>query len=76
MNWDLVVFDEYHFGAWRETAKELFEGEDEGVAKNEAKLEYAGELDGVNEDLNVLAEREDEFLPITTRAYLYLSGTP
>ncbi|WP_163579937.1 hypothetical protein, partial [Klebsiella pneumoniae] len=34
------------------------------------------ELDGVNEDLNVLAEREDEFLPITTRAYLYLSGTP
>ncbi|WP_211331434.1 GIY-YIG nuclease family protein [Flaviflexus salsibiostraticola] len=21
INWDLVVFDEYHFGAWRETAK-------------------------------------------------------
>ncbi|MFX7922633.1 restriction endonuclease, partial [Acinetobacter baumannii] len=21
VNWDLVVFDEYHFGAWRETAK-------------------------------------------------------
>jgi hypothetical protein len=33
VNWDLVVFDEYHFGAWRETAKELFEGEDEAVAK-------------------------------------------
>jgi len=27
-NWDLVVFDEYHFGAWRDIAKELFEGED------------------------------------------------
>jgi len=25
VNWDLVAFDEYHFGAWRETAKELFE---------------------------------------------------
>jgi superfamily II DNA or RNA helicase len=25
VKWDLVVFDEYHFGAWRETAKELFE---------------------------------------------------
>ena len=24
-NWDLVVFDEYHFGAWRDSAKELFE---------------------------------------------------
>ena len=33
VNWDLVVFDEYHFGAWRETAKELFEGEEEAVAK-------------------------------------------
>ena len=23
-NWDLVVFDEYHFGAWRENPKNLF----------------------------------------------------
>jgi hypothetical protein len=76
LNWDLVVFDEYHFGAWRETAKELFEGEDEPVAKKEAKLEYAVALEGVNEDLGVLSEKETEFLPITTKAYLYLSGTP
>jgi hypothetical protein len=76
VNWDLVVFDEYHFGAWRDTAKELFEGEEDAVAKKEAKLEYGGELDGINEDLTVLADQEAEFLPITTRAYLYLSGTP
>jgi hypothetical protein len=76
VKWDLVVFDEYHFGAWRETAKELFEGEEEAVAKKEAKLEYAAGLEGVNEDLAVLSEKETEFLPITTKAYLYLSGTP
>ncbi|MBK8133989.1 MAG: restriction endonuclease [Gammaproteobacteria bacterium] len=76
INWDLVVFDEYHFGAWRETAKELFEGEEDAVAKKEAKLEYAADLEVVNEDLAVLSEKEAEFLPITTRAYLYLSGTP
>ena len=76
LNWDLVVFDEYHFGAWRETAKELFEGEDETVAKREAKLAYAPTLDDVNEDLGVLSGKETDFLPITTRAYLYLSGTP
>ena len=76
VNWDLVVFDEYHFGAWRDTAKELFEGEEEAVAKKEAKLEYAAGLEDVNEDLGVLSEKETEFLPITTRAYLYLSGTP
>ena len=76
VKWDLVVFDEYHFGAWRDTAKELFEGEEEAVAKKEAKLEYAASLEGVNEVLSELSEKETEFLPITTKAYLYLSGTP
>ena len=74
VKWDLVVFDEYHFGAWRDTAKELFEGEEEAVAKKE--LEYAADLAEVNEDLSELSEKETEFLPITTKAYLYLSGTP
>ena len=73
VNWDLVVFDEYHFGAWRDTAKELFEGEEEAVAKKETKQEYAEGLEKVNDDLSGLS---GEFLPITTRAYLYLSGTP
>jgi L-rhamnose mutarotase len=76
VNWDLVVFDEYHFGAWRDTAKELFEGEEEAVAKKETKLEYAPGLENVNEDLGELSTKEAEFLPITTKAYLYLSGTP
>ncbi len=76
VKWDIVVFDEYHFGAWRETAKELFEGEEDAVAKAEAKLEYAAGLEDVNEDLSVLSQKETEFLPITTKAYLYLSGTP
>jgi predicted house-cleaning noncanonical NTP pyrophosphatase (MazG superfamily) len=76
VNWDLVVFDEYHFGAWRDTAKELFEGEEETVAEKETKLEYGAALEDVNEDLGVLSEKETEFLPITTKAYLYLSGTP
>lgn len=76
INWDLVVFDEYHFGAWRDTAKELFEGEDDSIRRSADKAEYASVLDTVNDDLNVLTETEVEFLPITTRAYLYLSGTP
>jgi hypothetical protein len=76
VQWDLVVFDEYHFGAWRETAKELFEGEEEAIAKKEAKLEYAADLHKVNEDLGEISAKEIEFLPITTKSYLYLSGTP
>jgi hypothetical protein len=74
VKWDLVVFDEYHFGAWRDAAKELFEGEEEAVAKKE--LKYSKDLEDVNEDLSTLSEKETEFLPIITKAYLYLSGTP
>ena len=73
-NWDLVVFDEYHFGAWRDSAKELFEGEEEVETRLAKKYEDA--LSDVNEALNELAGGEEDFLPITTRAYLYLSGTP
>jgi len=74
VKWDLVVFDEYHFGAWRDSAKELFDGEEDAIAKKE--LKYSKDLEQVNEDLTVLSEKETEFLPITTKAYLYLSGTP
>ncbi|MCF8054734.1 MAG: GIY-YIG nuclease family protein, partial [Deltaproteobacteria bacterium] len=39
-NWDCVILDEYHYGAWRENAKELFEAED--------KIEAAfGEGEGI-----------------------------
>jgi hypothetical protein len=61
-NWDCVILDEYHYGAWRENAKELFEAEDEKERK-------FGEGEGV-EDF------DEEIMPITTGAYLYLSGTP
>ncbi|ADH92252.1 DEAD/DEAH box helicase family protein [Arcanobacterium haemolyticum] len=77
INWDLVIFDEYHFGAWRESAKALFEGEDQKVADKELAVEFAdGALDAFDTELDELGSDEAEFLPITTRAYLYLSGTP
>ncbi|MGB3321223.1 MAG: GIY-YIG nuclease family protein [Mycolicibacterium fortuitum] len=76
-NWDLVVFDEYHFGAWRDSAQELFEGEDASEAAKETAAQFhAAGLDTINEELDELGESEAEFLPITTKAYLYLSGTP
>lgn len=57
-NWDCVVFDEYHYGAWRENAKDLFEAEGN---------------DEFSEGLDYFDENN---MPITTGAYLYLSGTP
>jgi len=60
--WDCVIFDEYHYGAWREKAKDLFEAEDERerrAAEGEA-MDYF----------------DEEILPVTGDHYLYLSGTP
>lgn len=84
VNWDLVIFDEYHFGAWRESAKELFEEEEErAVEREENKAELANQGLKASEKLNALIadlqqplDPEKDFLPITSRAYLYLSGTP
>ncbi|MCO5052844.1 MAG: DEAD/DEAH box helicase family protein [Verrucomicrobiae bacterium] len=76
LNWDLVIFDEYHFGAWRETAKELFEGEEEAVERKEELIEGGKKAWEKIADKQEKLETEKEFLPITTKAYLYLSGTP
>jgi len=76
VNWDLVVFDEYHFGAWRESAKELFEDEEESLERQEAYLEQETKLKERIADIQEPLESESNFLPITTKAYLYLSGTP
>ncbi len=61
-NWDCVILDEYHYGAWRDNAKDLFEAEDR------AEVAFA-EGEG-------LSYYNEDWMPITTGAYLYLSGTP
>ncbi len=76
INWDLVIFDEYHFGAWRETAKELFASEEERILKEEAKQENTKKIKDKIADYSEPLEKEINFLPITSKAYLYLSGTP
>jgi len=59
-NWDCVIFDEYHYGAWREKSKDLFAGEDAEV----------------DMDLGNVKDFDEDILPIKTSHYLYLSGTP
>ena len=66
-HWDMVIFDEYHFGAWRENAKKLFENPDEEDTDFDIE-KYQREEAG-----NAYNET---FLPITTDYYLFLSGTP
>lgn len=71
-NWDIVIFDEYHFGAWNDKAKGLFDDQDkEDLNKEEKENEKIVEAafgDGI--------KTAEEIMPITTSNYLYLSGTP
>ena len=62
VNWDCVVFDEYHYGAWRDSSKDLFEGE----SKSEVS-----ELLG--KDIEIF---DKNTFPIKSDHFLYLSGTP
>lgn len=66
--WDLVIFDEYHFGAWRENAKKLFENPDE-EENADFDMEHYKQTEADN-------AYNETFLPITTSYYLFLSGTP
>lgn len=60
-NWDLVIFDEYHFGAWRDRAKKLFDNPDE-----EADTDFDAEKYQQEEAGNAV---DETWLPITTRYY-------
>ena len=62
-NWDLVIFDEYHFGAWKDSAKKLFESDEDTYDEDLSKYDAGNAYD-------------ETWLPITTQYYLYLSGTP
>lgn len=60
IDWDCIVLDEYHFGAWRDSARELYDPTDVGLAEEEEPTDRVTEED----------------LGLTSAHYLYLSGTP
>ncbi|MBS1647326.1 MAG: DEAD/DEAH box helicase family protein [Bacteroidetes bacterium] len=70
--WDCIVFDEYHFGAWRENAKDLFgqDSEAEKEIEDFKKIEQDGFPD--EKKINTL----EDLLSIKAHHFLYLSGTP
>ena len=62
-NWDLVIFDEYHFGAWKDSAKKLFDQDEDSYDEDLSRYDAGNAYD-------------ETWLPITATYYLYLSGTP
>ena len=72
-NWDCVVLDEYHFGAWREEAQELIGSREDIKVQKKAMVESEKELSQEIENPDYF---DEDMMPITARHYLYLSGTP
>ncbi|WP_454165380.1 DEAD/DEAH box helicase [Gordonia iterans] len=64
IDWDAIVLDEYHFGAWRDSARALYDPVDERIADVEEPEDQ------------VTVEEIDEELAVHADHYLYLSGTP
>lgn len=60
IDWDCVILDEYHFGSWRESARDLYDAD----SSEKAAVE--------KEDV----EFSEETFPLTARHFLYLTGTP
>ncbi len=60
IEWDCVILDEYHFGSWRESARDLYDGD---ASEKEA-------VEKVEVDFN------EETFPLSVRHFLYLTGTP
>ena len=93
IDWDCIVLDEYHFGAWQGAAKELTtapsanetvaaEKKAAEVAANEADdvadLAAAGtpRLYAATPESNIATDLDSAELRLTSKNYLYLSGTP
>lgn len=64
INWDCIILDEYHFGAHNARSKEFYDAE------------YTDAKEMAKENGETVDYYDEEQMPLTTSAYLYLSGTP
>lgn len=60
IDWDGIVIDEYHFGAWRDSARDLYDPTEKEAAEQEEPDDWVTDND----------------LGLNAAHYLYLSGTP
>lgn len=76
IDWDCIVLDEYHYGAWGKNAKNYYDKKDPALMRAEEVGEIISEdADNVRE-LEAREMYDEELMPLRTHAYLYLSGTP
>ena len=79
IEWDAVVVDEYHFGAWRDAARSIYVGEVDDITGEKTEGDKTEAKSADTPDLEEgFVEGIEEALAKSLKVdhYLYLSGTP
>jgi len=76
IEWDCIVLDEYHYGAWGKNAKNFYDKKDPALKRAEEVGELITEDADSSREVEVREMYDEELMPLRTGAYLYLSGTP
>lgn len=86
IKWDMIVLDEYHYGAWNDRVKARTEKDENLVLVQEEQKEYdetIKDIENREKEEKEIREEEGEFDPskwkedsLNAKVYLYLSGTP
>lgn len=73
VEWDAVIVDEYHFGAWRDAARAIYLDDKEAGTSGDSSEAKALDTPDLEPDFK---EDLEATIPFKVNHYLYLSGTP
>ena len=73
VDWDVVIIDEYHFGAWRDAARSLYLPDAETGSEGDPSEKDSLDTPDLDEDFT---DSFEEANLLNIGHYLYLSGTP
>ena len=76
VHWDCIILDEYHFGAWGKNAKEYYNKQDIATRIAEETQNIYAEDAASNKEMEARETFDEGLMPLETKHYLYLSGTP
>ncbi|MGN1247018.1 MAG: restriction endonuclease, partial [Paludibacteraceae bacterium] len=76
VQWDCIILDEYHFGAWGKNAKEFYNKQDIAARIAEETQSLYDEDAASRKEMEARERYDEELMPLHTNHYLYLSGTP
>ena len=76
VQWDCIILDEYHFGAWGKNAKDYYNKQDIATSIAAETRNIYAEDAASKKEMEAREAFDEGLMPLKTRHYLYLSGTP